>query len=184
MQLKHEEAVALRNVGCAAAWALPQEVFTMQTKRFLIPAVAALGLTLCAMPPIANAGVGMAGANDLASQGKSNVTLVRGFGGGFHGGGFRGGGFRGAGFGGARFAGVGVGRGFYGGGWGRGWGGRGVGWRGVGWRGGGWGWRRGWGWPVGAGLVGLGVGLGYPGWGYGWGTGYPAYGYGGCGWGW
>jgi hypothetical protein len=182
MQLKHEKAVASRNVGSAAAWALPQEVFTMQTKRFLIPAVAALGLTLCALPSIANAGAGMAGANDLASQGKSNVTLVRGFGGGFHGGGFRGGGF-----GGARFAGVGVGRGFYGGGLGRGWGGRGWGWRGVGWRGGGWGWRRGWGgggwgWPVGAGLVGLGVGLGYPGWGYGWGTGYPAYSYGGCGW--
>ena len=93
----------------------------MQIKRFLIPAVAALGLTLCALPSIANAGAGMAGANDLASQGKSNVTLVRGFGGGFHGGGFRGGGFRGGGFGGARFAGVGVGRGFYGGGWGRGW---------------------------------------------------------------
>jgi hypothetical protein len=168
MQLKHEKAVASRNVGSAAAWALPQEVFTMQIKRFLIPAVAALGLTLCALPSIANAGAGMAGASDLASQGKSNVTLVRGFGGGFHGGGFRGGGFRG---GGARFAGVGVGRGFYGGGWGRGWGGRGVGWRGGGW-----------GWPVGAGLLGLGVGLGSPGWGYGWGTGYPAYGYGGCGW--
>jgi hypothetical protein len=165
MQLKHEEAVASRNVGFAVAWALPQEVFTMQIKRFLIPAVAALGLTLCALPSIANAGAGTSGVNDLASQGKSNVTLVRGFGGGgFRGGGFRGGGFRGAGFGGARFAGVGVGRGFYGGGWGRGWGG-------------------GWGWPVGAGLLGVGVGLGYPGWGYGWGTGYPAYGYGGgCGW--
>ncbi len=178
MQSKHEEAVASRNVGFAVAWALPQEVFTMQIKRFLIPAVAALGLTLCALPSIANAGAGTSGVNGLASQGKSNVTLVRGFGGG----GFRGGGFRGAGFGGARFAGVGVGRGFYGGGWGRGWGGRGVGWRG-----GGWGWRRGWGggwgWPVGAGLLGVGVGLGYPGWGYGWGTGYPAYGYGGgCGW--
>ena len=155
----------------------------MQTKRFLIPAVAALGLTLCALPSMANAGAGMAGANDLASQGKSNVTLVRGFGGGFHGGGFRGGfpawiwrrPFRGC--------------------WCRQrllwrrlgpWGGRGLGWRGVGWRGGGWGWRRGWGggwgWPVGAGLLGVGVGLGYPGWGYGWGTGYPAYGYGGCGW--
>ena len=135
----------------------------MQIKRFLIPAVAALGLTLCALPSIANAGAGTSGVNDLASQGKSNVTLVRGFGGGgFRGGGFRGGGFRGAGFGGARFAGVGVGRGFYGGGWGRGWGGRGVGWRG-----GGWGWRRGWGggwgWPVGAGLLGVGVRIRIPG---------------------
>ncbi|MGA8769351.1 MAG: hypothetical protein WB610_03065, partial [Rhodomicrobium sp.] len=95
MQSKHEEAVASRNVGFAVAWALPQEVFTMQIKRFLIPAVAALGLTLCALPSIANAGAGTSGANDLASQGKSNVTLVRGFGGGgFRGGGFRGGGFR------------------------------------------------------------------------------------------
>ena len=83
VQSKHEKAVASRSVGSAAAWALPHEVLTMQIKRFLIPVVAALGLTLCAMPSIANAGAGMTGANDLASQGKSNVTLVRGFGGGF-----------------------------------------------------------------------------------------------------
>ena len=42
MQLKHGKAVASRNVGSTAAWTLPQEVFTMETKRFLIPVVGTL----------------------------------------------------------------------------------------------------------------------------------------------
>ena len=157
MQLKHGKAVASRNVGSAAAWTLPQEVFTMETKRFLIPVVAALGLFFSGLSGLGLSSANATGLSPLsaghdqsAMSGKSDVTQVRWYGGGWRGGGWRGG-------------------------WG-GW--RGVGWRGGwGWRGGGWGWRR-------AGLVGVGYGLGYPGWGYGWGYGYPSYGYGGCGWGW
>jgi len=175
MQLKHEKAVASRNVGSAAAWSLPQEVFTMETKRFLIPVVAALGLFLLGLSglssPSANAAglsPASAGHDQTAISGKSSVTQVRWYGGGWRGGRW---GWRGVG-------------------WRRGWGwrGGGWGWRRAGWYGGGWGWRRGWGggwgWPVGAGLVGVGYGLGYPGWGYGGGYGYRRYGYGGCGWGW
>jgi hypothetical protein len=107
----------------------------MQTKRFLISAVAALGLFfigLLSSSPASAAGISpaIAGHDQTAISGKSSVTQVY---------------WRGAG-------------------WGGGW--RGGGWRGAGWRGG-------WGWPVGAGLVGLGLGYGYPGWG--------GYGYGGCG---
>jgi len=112
----------------------------MQTKRFLISAVAALGLFfigLLSSSPASAAGISpaSAGHDQTAISGKSSVAQVY----------WRGGGWRGAG-------------------WGGGW--RGGGWRGAGWRGG-------WGWPVGAGLVGLGLGYGYPGWG--------GYGYGGCG---
>ncbi len=164
MQLMGEKAVASRNVGSAAAWSLPQEVFTMETKRFLIPVVAALGFFFLGVPGLALSSANAAGLSPASAghdqavmSGKGDVTQVR-----WHGGGWRGG-------------------------WG-GW--RGAGWHGGwGWRGGGWGWRRagwyggGWGWPVGVGLLGVGYGYGYPGWGYA-GYGYPRWGYGGCGWGW
>jgi hypothetical protein len=196
MQLMREKAVASRNVGSAAAWTLPQEVFTMETKRFLIPAVAALGLFFLGLPGLALSSANAAGLSPASAghdqavmSGKGDVTQVRWHGGGWRGAGWHGGwGWRGGGWGWRR-------AGWYGGGWG--WRRPGWGWRRAGWYGGGWGWRRpgwgwrragwyggGWGWPVGAGLLGVGYGLGYPGWGYGWGYGYPRYGYGGCGCGW
>ena len=178
MQLKHGKAVASRNVGSAAAWTLPQEVFTMETKRFLIPVVAALGLFFSGLSGLGLSSANATGLSPLsaghdqsAMSGKSDVTQVRWYGGGWRGGGWRGGwgGWRGVG---------------WRGGWG--WRGGGWGWRRAGWYGGGWGRRRpgwGWGWPVGVGLLGVGYGYGYPGWGYA-GYGYPRWGYGGCGWGW
>src|SRR6516164_4955980 len=102
------------------AWAVPQlnirRNSPMQTKRFLIPALAALGLFLLGLSglssPSANAAglsPASAGHDQTAISGKSSVTQVRWYGGGWRGGGWRGVGWRG---------------------------------RGWGWRGGGWGWRR------------------------------------------
>jgi hypothetical protein len=134
---------------------LPQEELTMQTRSFLIPALAALGLFFLGLSGLgisssaSAAGLSPAsiGHDQTAINGKSSVVRIQW------------GGWYGPGWG-------------WRGGWGPGWG-----WRGPGWYGGGWGWRRGWGAPVG-----IGYGLGYPGWGYrGWG--YGGCGYGGCGYG-
>jgi hypothetical protein len=170
MQLKHGKAVGSHNVGSAATWTLPQEVFTMETKRFLIPVVAALGLFFLGLSGLGLSSANATGLSPLsaghdqsAMSSKSDVAQVRWYGGGWRGGGWRGG---------------------WGGWRGVGWRGGGWGWRRAGWYGGGWGWRRpgwGWGWPVGVGLLGVGYGYGYPGWGYA-GYGYPRWGYGGCGW--
>src|SRR6516162_1370845 len=146
------------------AWAVPQlnirRNSPMQTKRFLIPALAALGLFFLGLSGLGLSSANAAGLSPLsaghdqtAMSGKSSVTKIQW---GWRGGWGPGWGWRG--------------------GWGPGWG-----WRGPGWYGGGWGWRPGWGAPVG-----LGYGFGSPGWGvrswgYGGCGGCGGCGYGGCG---
>ena len=97
MQLKHGKAVASRNIGSVAAWTLPQEVFTMETKRFLIPVVAALGLFFLGLSGLGLSSANATGLSPLsaghdqsAMSGKSDVTQVRWYGGGWRGGGWRG----------------------------------------------------------------------------------------------
>ncbi|MFT4079879.1 MAG: hypothetical protein QM659_11300, partial [Rhodomicrobium sp.] len=80
----------------------------MRTKRLLVPAVAALGLSAFGLATAAGAAPSPLGAssdNLTASGAQSSVTLVRDGGrGGFGGAGFRGGGFRGASPIGSRFS--------------------------------------------------------------------------------
>jgi len=98
MQLKDGKAVASRNVGSAAAWTLPQEVFTMETRRFLIPVVAALGLFFLGLSGLGLSSANATGLSPLSAghdSGKSDVTQVRWYGGGWRGGGWRGVGWRG-----------------------------------------------------------------------------------------
>ena len=112
-----------------------------KTKRFLIPALAALGLFFLGLSGLGLSSANAAGLSPLARAmtkppSPAKAALRK---------------FNGAGAADGGQAGDGAVDGD-----------RGWGWRGPGWYGGGWGWRQGWGAPVG-----LGYGLGYPGGGYG-----------------